>query len=108
MLHYIQSSTKCRNLLIMEYFGEKNTKRCGKCDVCKTRNKLSMSEMEFDKIVKHLKPILQNKALSSAAIVEALPQIDEDEVLKVLRWLLDTEKISVENNLYQWGRGKLF
>jgi len=108
MLHYIDATSKCRNLLMMEYFGEKNAKRCGKCDVCKTRNKLAMSEREFDKIVNHLKPLLQKNALSSAAIVNALPQIKEDEMLKVLRWLLDTEKITVENNLYQWSGGRLF
>lgn len=108
MLHYIDSSTKCRNLLMMEYFGEKNAKRCGKCDVCKTRNKLSMSEMEFDKIVDKLKPLLQNTALSSAAIVNLMPEAKEEEVIRVLRWLLDTEKIVVENNLYQWHSGKLF
>lgn len=108
MLHYIDTTTKCRNLLMMEYFGEENAKRCGKCDVCKTRNKLSMSEMEFDQIVKKLKPLLQNTALSSASIVDLLPQAKEEDVLRVLRWLLDTEKIFVENNLYRWHGSTLF
>ncbi|MEX2597889.1 MAG: ATP-dependent DNA helicase RecQ [Salibacteraceae bacterium] len=34
MLHFISDSSKCRSRMISEYFGEKNTADCGKCDFC--------------------------------------------------------------------------
>jgi len=32
------SNWKCRAAMILNYFGEKNIEKCGKCDVCSTRN----------------------------------------------------------------------
>lgn len=34
MLHYSQSSSKCRSRMILEYFGETNASNCGHCDFC--------------------------------------------------------------------------
>lgn len=102
MLTYIQSSTKCRNLILMEYFGEKETKRCGKCDVCKERNKLSLSEMEFDQIIDLVKPLLHKEQLSLEEIVANFPTINEGHILSVIRWLLDTEKVQRLGEKYTW------
>jgi ATP-dependent DNA helicase RecQ len=102
MLNYVQSSSKCRNLILMEYFGEKDARRCGKCDVCKNRNKLSMSEMEFDHIVNVIKPLLKKEAMTLAQISERFPDFSEDHLLNVIRWLLDGEKIVKEEDVYHW------
>ncbi len=34
MLDYATGSTECRSVSLLRYFGEKNAKPCGKCDVC--------------------------------------------------------------------------
>jgi ATP-dependent DNA helicase RecQ len=34
MTNYASSTTKCRSQILLSYFGEKNTYRCGQCDVC--------------------------------------------------------------------------
>ena len=107
MMEYIQSSSKCRNLILMHYFGEDDAKRCGKCDVCKNRNKLSMSEMEFDKILESIKPLLRKEAISLAEICMRFPDFSEDHILNVIRWLLDSDKIQKKDSLYSW-KVKLF
>jgi ATP-dependent DNA helicase RecQ len=104
ILRYIDNNTKCRNLVLMEYFGETDAKRCGKCDVCKARNKLALSEIEFDNIINSIKPALRQKEMSVGEITEKFPDINENHLVSVLRWLLDTEKITLKNNLYSWKR----
>ena len=40
VIHYASSGHKCRSQLLLEYFGEKESVRCGKCDVCLERNEV--------------------------------------------------------------------
>jgi len=36
MLHYASSTNKCRSQILLNYFGEKETYRCGQCDICQS------------------------------------------------------------------------
>jgi ATP-dependent DNA helicase RecQ len=103
MIRYAESSHKCRSQALLAYFGETDTKRCGKCDVCIERNKLDLNEREFDEIVSRIKPLLQKQAMTLEEIVNAASPVSEDKALMAVRWLLDNEKIIPENNnSYIW------
>ena len=114
MLKYATSSTKCRSSLLLEYFGEKNSKRCGQCDVCLKRNKMELNELEFDIILNHLKPLLIEKPYIPEELINSLKDFHEDHVIKVIQWLLDNEKIHYEQgNQLRWinkksGKTQLF
>jgi len=49
-LNYVEQSFKCRSRVLLEYFGEMQSIRCGKCDVCLHRNKMEISDEEFNKL----------------------------------------------------------
>ncbi len=93
MVAYINSSTKCRNRLLLEYFGETIHKRCGKCDICIQRNKLEMSEFEFDQIADEIKPILKNYPLFLNELIEKFDHLNDQKIIKVTTWLMDNNKI---------------
>jgi len=93
IMHYAESTHKCRSQLLLEYFGEKGCKRCGRCDVCLERNKLGLNEMEFDEILLLIKPLLIGRSASLEELVAAAATYHEDKVLMVLRWLLDNSKV---------------
>jgi len=103
MIFYAESTKKCRNQQLLEYFGEKTSKRCGRCDVCLERNKLGLSEMEFDGIVKIIKPILKSEATGIEQLVNAASDYNEDKVILVLRWLMDNGKVKKDaDGKYVW------
>lgn len=92
MVIYSSESTKCRSQYLLEYFGDKDSYRCGKCDVCTSRNELDMSKIEFDKILEKIKEILTTKPLTIETLVDSIKQ-NPDKILKVVHFLLDNKKI---------------
>ncbi len=102
IIAYAENSTICRTQQLLEYFGEENNYKCGKCDVCVERNKLDISDLEFEKIKKYLQNILSEKAMISSEIINTITDVREEKVLKVLQWLLDNGKIKLTENKYSW------
>lgn len=92
MLHYAESTTKCRSQLLLSYFGEKNPNRCGECDVCKKFDKLGISSYDFDKVSTKIKSLLKNNNENIENLVNKI-DFDEEKTIKIIRWLLDEEKI---------------
>jgi ATP-dependent DNA helicase RecQ len=102
VLDYASKKTKCRSVQLLEYFGETNAFRCGKCDVCNKRNELELSRYEFDEILDTLKSNLKNQDLALQEIIDLVDK-PEPKVLKVIDWLTDNNKlIRNESNKFQW------
>jgi ATP-dependent DNA helicase RecQ len=91
MIGYISSESKCRSVALLEYFGQESP-RCGTCDICQSRNELDMSKYEFDVILDKLKSVLTENSIEIEPLL-ALLGGDEEKVIKVVRWLLDHDKI---------------
>ncbi|MGM0667232.1 MAG: RecQ family ATP-dependent DNA helicase [Bacteroidota bacterium] len=91
MLKYVSSQTRCRASMLLDYFGQESV-RCGMCDVCMSRNELDLSKYEFDQILDRIKEILLKNSVAADQLVEKL-ETDEEKAVKVIRWLLDHDKI---------------
>lgn len=100
MIDYAESETRCRSVLLLDYFGE-SSERCGICDVCRRRNELELSRYEFDIILEQVKSVLAVENIDAEELVRRI-DYPEDKVIKVLRWLLDHDKIirDSENRLF--------
>lgn len=90
---YLTTITRCRSQMLLSYFGENKGQRCGKCDVCLERNKLQLSEMEFNLLLDQLKPVLLEKPTELDDLVKMAKNPDSAKVIRVLEWLLDNGKI---------------
>jgi ATP-dependent DNA helicase RecQ len=103
MLAYASGTTKCRSQSLLEYFGEKDSFRCGKCDVCTSRNELDMNKYQFDQILEQLKDILANRNINIEELVDSIKYPPEKTAI-VIRWLLDNDKIiKTEKGLLKWN-----
>jgi ATP-dependent DNA helicase RecQ len=94
VLGYIENTTVCRSRYLLNYFNEPQSSRCGKCDICIERNKIELSELEFDDIISVVKPLLSEKPLNLEELINASENINEDKLIKVVQWLIDNDKIS--------------
>jgi ATP-dependent DNA helicase RecQ len=91
MIEYAEMKNRCRSVILLEYFGEESD-RCGICDVCRERNELDMSKYEFDLILEEIKEKLGSGNPDAEELVKKI-DYPEVKVVKVLRWLLDHNKI---------------
>jgi ATP-dependent DNA helicase RecQ len=95
VIHYASSYTKCRNKLLLEYFNEKHSIRCGKCDVCLRRSEEELSLEEFDILQKNILSLLEKENLNIDNLVKKL-YYPEPKIIQVVRWLLDNEVVEKE------------
>ncbi len=101
VINYASSQTKCRSQALLEYFGEKDSKRCGQCDICQSRNVLELSQFEFDQIAGQVKETLKTPKTYEELVMKL--QGNQDDIMNVVRWLIDNEKIvnRIDNKL-EW------
>jgi len=93
ILQYVQAHNKCRSQLLLEYFGEKEVKRCGACDICLKRNEVIANEVEFNRVVDKIKPLLRAKEMDIDEIIQSLKEIPKEKINSVIQWLIDQNKI---------------
>ncbi|MGY8950516.1 MAG: RecQ family zinc-binding domain-containing protein, partial [Flavobacteriales bacterium] len=98
ILNYCNQTTNCRTKILLHYFGEEQTVNCGKCDICRERNKLELSDNEFESIRKKVLKITVEKTSSISDICKIIKNVNEDKVLKVITFLMENNELKTEGN----------
>jgi ATP-dependent DNA helicase RecQ len=93
MLNYAESKHACRSQMLVAYFGEMDTVRCGVCDYCLERNKADVSDFEFDRIHADVKSILVKHPVSLHELMEHIQPAGENKAIRVIEWMIDNEEI---------------
>jgi ATP-dependent DNA helicase RecQ len=99
MIDYVSSSLVCRSQKLLSYFGEENSKRCGKCDSCISLKKLKMDTTDAEAVINRLKPRLQQGWRSLNELAEDAGILHEDDVMLMIDWLMDNELIERNDEL---------
>lgn len=88
VLNYAQEENTCRNQILLTYFGEKNTRPCGKCDICLKQKEIMLQDEEVTKIRSTVSAVLASTQLPLHVLVKKIP-FREQKVVKVIRFMLD-------------------
>ncbi len=89
---YASESGRCRSVILLSYFGEKDAEKCGNCDVCTKNNELDMSQYEFDLITENIREVIKHGNVMTDELI-GMMNYPADKSITVIRWLLDNGKI---------------
>ena len=99
---YISTNKTCRSKMLLHYFGEENSEKCGVCDVCVLEKRKNIKDKEFLRISNKIKEYLQEKEHSLEEICTLLPNTNEQEIINILNFLFDNDKVGKYGNKYHW------
>ncbi|TLX75376.1 RecQ family ATP-dependent DNA helicase [Labilibacter sediminis] len=99
VVDYCEYTHVCRSRFLLGYFGQKNTRDCGQCDVCIDKKKRGLSDDQADKVEQTLINILS--VPKSFDEIEDEMKMAEKEWVDVFNWLADNQVI-IENENGQW------
>lgn len=97
VLDYARSEDVCRSRILLSYFGETDTKPCGKCDICLRQKETEVTNEDFSVIRTGILQVLATETLSANTLVTKI-KFKEKKVLQVIRFMIDNGQI-IENEL---------
>lgn len=95
---YVQA-TDCRSRALLDYFGEKQAKYCGQCDLCLIR---IHQKNVATRLVHEIQHCLKEERKLLSEIIDAIDLGTDADKLKQIRGLIDQGKIRVEGEYYYW------
>ena len=99
VLDYAKEENVCRSQILLAYFGEKNTKPCGQCDICQKNKETEVGTDLFEKIKTKVFEILEKEPLAINSLLRKLP-FKEPQSIQVIRFLIDNDHL-IQNEYMQ-------
>lgn len=97
VIDYGSSKTQCRSKMLLQYFGEKEVKDCGKCDVCIDKKQQDMRSADMDRLIQAVLSHLDGKEMTLDEITLAT-DYPEKRLIEALRFLSDNNQIVIKDN----------
>lgn len=94
MLEYCTQHTTCRSQMLLAYFGETGTKRCGLCDVCRQEMADDVSAEDFERVHADILSLLASGPRKAYEIQMA--GVSQTLVAQVLHRMAGEEEIEMD------------
>jgi ATP-dependent DNA helicase RecQ len=88
MIEYC-TAERCRNVMLLAYFGQENTKPCGTCDYCLSNPSEAISSEDFERYREKIVFLLRKESLTMQQIVNSFATNRQAKIIKALEYLID-------------------
>ncbi len=97
MVTYVTQEEKCRQSVVIEYFGENGSKPCEKCDICQGRSETTLSPEQLRKVLDHLLGTIEAGRTNIKAYANLYPFNKRRRIIRALRQFEAEGQISIDN-----------
>lgn len=103
MLAYCESKSSCRSQILLAYFDEPNTARCGQCDYCKRLEDTGLTEEKLAALSLQLSQAAAQET-SITKLMERFPDLPAEQLLEAIHWFTEQGKLVSKNpNTLRWN-----
>lgn len=93
VIDFVNNNKECRSVQLLRYFGEDIKKTCDRCDVCSSKNKMSISDNEYQVISEDIVGELRESENNIYEIIKKFNNHHEEKVLNTIKWMIDNNII---------------
>jgi ATP-dependent DNA helicase RecQ len=97
VIDYGSSKTRCRSKMLLQYFGEKQAKDCGKCDVCLNEKQQELRSSDMERLVQAVLNQLSEEEITLDEIAAATGY-PKKRLIEALRFLSDNRQVMIQDN----------
>lgn len=97
MINFVEQKQICRQQVICTYFGEVETEKCGRCDICVADKKRKEFSAEFIESKNHILELVKNDWVKMENVLPQNAHFKTQLYKEVIRFLLD-EKLLLLND----------
>ncbi len=98
LIQFCDDKLSCRSRMLLSYFNEIDPQPCGKCDFCRLQVKNAHKLSNFDRIKAGIKEKIQSQDTTVKDLIAHCEFEEEQNLLKVLRFLMDEGILSTDKN----------
>lgn len=98
MIEYATSDTRCRNQMLLRYFGEKDNENCQRCDVCLNKHQSGLKTGEFENIRTAIYQMLGDEQPHSTSVLADI-QYSPEKLQEAVSFMIREEEIRLEKGM---------
>ncbi|MCC6600717.1 MAG: RecQ family ATP-dependent DNA helicase [Crocinitomicaceae bacterium] len=98
MRRYLEKK-RCRNLMLLEYFGEKKNNPCGQCDICRSTRERGFLPADAERMNEALMELAIKGSVSLEQLPVILPQFNREQLIGYVRWKIDTGELALDDRM---------
>ena len=103
IVNYINKKDTCRSQLLLHYFGEEKSVKCGLCDVCIIEKRNDVKDKTFKEISEKIRHSLKHDEMTLRELCNTMSDFSEQEIINIVNYLFENDKVSQFGNKYKWN-----
>ncbi len=104
VIDFVNNDKDCRSVQLLKYFGEDIKKTCDKCDVCSSKNKMTINNKEYQDISESIIYELKENESDVYCILKKFNKYHEEKVLYTIRIMIDNDIIKNDDGILKYNK----